>query len=100
MRSIQMSATRSACSVFEVQPERKEELEAVEEMRYGNVARWVELIQAEYTEMPGLQLTKRQVQRLWGLDEATCDASLRALENQQFLRRTSANVYVRREEGY
>jgi hypothetical protein len=94
-----MSATRSACSAFQVQPERKEE-QGAGEMRYCNVARWVELIQAEYTEMPGLQLTKRQVQRLWGLDEATCDASLRALENQQFLRRTSANVYVRREEGY
>jgi hypothetical protein len=90
-----MSATRSA---FKVEPERIEEQGA--EMRHGNVARWVELIQAEYTEMPGLQLTKHQVQRLWGLDEATCDASLRALENLQFLRRTPANVYVRCQESH
>jgi hypothetical protein len=94
-----MSAPTSARSTFEVQSER--EPQAVgEEMRHGNIARWVELIQAEYTEMPGLQLTKRQVQRLWGLDEVTCELSLRALENLQFLRRTPTNVYVRREESY
>lgn len=29
---------------------------------------WLRLIHAEYREMPGLHLTKPQVQRLWGLD--------------------------------
>ncbi|HVH26101.1 MAG TPA: hypothetical protein VM818_05055 [Vicinamibacterales bacterium] len=94
-----MSATTSARSTFEVQSEREQQ-GVVEGMRHGNIARWVELIQAEYTEMPGLQLTKRQVQRLWGLDEVTCELSLQALENLQFLRRTPTNVYVRREESY
>ena len=95
-----MSATNTARMVFEVLPERQDEQSVVKESRHGNIARWVELIQAEYNEMPGLQLTKRQVQRLWGLDDVTCEASLRALENQRFLRRTPANVYVRTEESY
>ena len=35
---------------------------------------WVHLVQAEYLEMPGLQLTRAQVRRLWGLEDQTCDA--------------------------
>jgi hypothetical protein len=33
----------------------------------------VEIIRSEYLELPGLSLTKIQAQRLWGLDQATCD---------------------------
>ena len=44
--------------------------------------------------MPGLHLTKPQVQRLWGLDAATCDVLLDALEANSVLRRTSRNGYV------
>ena len=40
---------------------------------------WTRLIQAEYHEMPGLQLTKLQVRRLWGLDSRTCDVVLATL---------------------
>jgi DNA-binding IclR family transcriptional regulator len=58
-------------------------------------ARWLQLIQAEYLEMPGLSLTKPQVQRLWGLDRATCDALLARLEQARFLKRTEKNGYVR-----
>ena len=54
-----------------------------------------ELSQAEYCEMPGLHLTRAQVQRFWGLDEATCDAVLAALEDGKFLRRTSGDAYAR-----
>jgi hypothetical protein len=90
------STAHSASKGFEQQ----EEQVAVKELRHGNVAGWIELIRAEYNEMPGLQLTKRQVQRLWGLDDVTCEASLRALEDQRFLRRTPANFYVRSEECY
>ena len=40
-------------------------------------------IRAEYIEMPGLNLTAAQAQRLqqwlWGLDGATCDMVLAAL---------------------
>lgn len=56
---------------------------------------WRELIQAEDREMPGLHLTKPQVQRLWGLDEATVDVVLAALEDEKFLRRTSDDTYAR-----
>jgi hypothetical protein len=40
-------------------------------------------------------LTKAQIQRLWGLDPLTCDALVDRLIADGFLRRTSANVYVR-----
>jgi hypothetical protein len=56
---------------------------------------WRELIQAEFCEMPGLHLTKPQVRRLWGLDEATVDAVLAVLEDEKFLRRTSDDTYAR-----
>jgi hypothetical protein len=57
----------------------------------------VELIRGEYNEMPGLHLTKPQMQRLWGLDRETCETLLAALQDAQFLRRTEQNAYVRRD---
>jgi DNA-binding IclR family transcriptional regulator len=35
------------------------------------------------------------VRRLWGLDDATVDAVLAALEDERFLRRTSDDTYAR-----
>jgi hypothetical protein len=61
---------------------------------------WLALIRAEYLEIPGLRLTKPQVQRLWGLDAVTCDALLDALERAKFLRRTPANAYVRADSSF
>ena len=58
-------------------------------------ADWLQLIQAEYREMPGLSLTKPQMQRLWGLDRATCEALLARLEQTRFLKRTARDGYVR-----
>lgn len=55
---------------------------------------WRELIQTEYREMPGLDLTKPQIRRMWSLDVATCDAVLDALERERVLRRTSQQTYV------
>jgi len=55
---------------------------------------WVHLVQAEYLEMPGLQLTKAQVRRLWGLEDNTCDAVLEELQAIHFLRRTAGDLYV------
>lgn len=57
------------------------------------------MIQAEYREMPGLDLTKGQVQRMWSLDAVTCDALLDVLEEVKFLRRTPGNTYVRGDSG-
>jgi hypothetical protein len=56
---------------------------------------WLGLIRAEYLELPGLHLTKKQVERLWGLDALTCEALLDALVDARFLRRTKAGAYMR-----
>jgi hypothetical protein len=51
-------------------------------------------IRAEYVAMPGLKLTRPQVQRLWGLDGGTCDTALAALVNAKFLSRTPEGLFV------
>ena len=51
---------------------------------------WLPIIKAEYREMPGLQLTKLQVQRLWRLDPHACDVVLDALVEAGFLRKPRA----------
>ena len=55
---------------------------------------WLRLVQAEYQEMPGLNLTEPQVQRLWGLDEVTCKEVLGTLEAERFLKRTPRDGYI------
>lgn len=54
---------------------------------------------AEYLEMPGLRLTLKQAQRLWGLDEETCARSLEVLVDARFLVRAGHGVYARLTEG-
>lgn len=53
----------------------------------------------EYLEMPGMQLTLKQAQRLWGLDEETCARSLDFLVEHGFLARTGRDSYARLTEG-
>ena len=53
----------------------------------------------EYLEMPGLQLTPRQAQRLWGLDEQTCAALLESLTHEKFLYRRPDGMYARLTDG-
>lgn len=60
---------------------------------------WLRLVQAEYLEMPGLQLTKPQVQRLWGLEPHTCEALLDALVAAEFLKKTHKEAYVLADGG-
>ena len=60
-----------------------------------DITDWLQLIRAEYFEMPGLSLTTQQVQRLWGLDLVTTEAVLAALVDVKFLRCTRHHVYVR-----
>jgi hypothetical protein len=60
----------------------------------STVTDWLRLIQAEYLEIPGLHLTKPQVQRLWGLEPHLCDALLDALVAAAFLRKTPRNGFV------
>lgn len=54
-------------------------------------------IRAEYRESPGLKLTKRQAQRLWGIDCETCDRLLAQMVATRFLRRRADGTYVRVE---
>ena len=58
------------------------------------VERFLELVQTEYREMPGLQLTRPQMRRFLGVDVVTCDVVLELLERQRFLRKTVRDAYV------
>jgi hypothetical protein len=60
----------------------------------GRVAQWANLIRAEYQEMPGLCLTKPQMQRLWGFDAFICDVLVDALVLTRVLRRTNTGAFV------
>lgn len=42
-------------------------------------------LRAEYLEMPGLQLTRGQVQRLCGLERPVCERVLDTLVDMRFL---------------
>jgi hypothetical protein len=56
---------------------------------------WIRRIQSEYFDMPGLRLTKPQIQRLLGLDSRRCDSLVKTLEASHFLRRMRDGAYVR-----
>ena len=52
-------------------------------------------LRAEYLEMPGLQLTQGQVQRLCGLERAVCERVLDTLVDMRFLYLTVNGTYAR-----
>ena len=56
-------------------------------------------VRGEYLEMPGLRLTRRQAQRLWGLDEHTSAQLLDSLTEAKFLHRTDDGTYGRLTDG-
>ena len=56
-------------------------------------------IEAEYREMPGLNLTATQAERLWGLDRQTCASVLTTLMDRRVLKRTAGGTYLRRAPG-
>ena len=58
----------------------------------GDLARRIE---SEYREMPGLNLTVAQAERLWGVDHATCVRVLTLLVTRRVLKRTPAGRYLR-----
>jgi hypothetical protein len=59
------------------------------------VADWLQIIRGEFAEVPGLHLTRKQFQRLWGLDGDTCNTLLDVLVDSKFLRQTPDEGYVR-----
>ena len=65
----------------------------------ASIGVWLQIVRAEYREVPGLQLTRRQIQRMWGLDEKLCSAVLSALTEARFLRLTPNGHYIRGEQA-
>ena len=55
---------------------------------------WMHRIQSEFSEMPGLHLTKGQAQRLWSLDSQFCGQLLDALVSARILEKTPRDAYV------
>lgn len=53
----------------------------------------------EYLEMPGMWLTRRQAQRLFGLAEHVCASLLDDLVARKFLARQSNGAYGRLTDG-
>ena len=51
--------------------------------------------QAEFLEMPGMQLTEAQAARLWCFDSALCSAVLAALVESRFLVKTRNASFAR-----
>jgi hypothetical protein len=52
-------------------------------------------VQAEFREMPGLRITKKQLERLCGLERLLCQAILDALVDDGFLCANSDGTYAR-----
>lgn len=56
-------------------------------------------VYSEFLEMPGLRLTSRQAQRLWGLDEPACLQIMEFLVDARFLCRVGKGEYARLTAG-
>jgi hypothetical protein len=57
------------------------------------------LIRMEYHELPALNLTFWQAQRLWNLSEEHCERALQSLVREKFLTLTRSGTFVRRRES-
>jgi hypothetical protein len=55
-------------------------------------------LRAEYLEMPGLRLTRKQLERLCGVERTECQAVLDALVDEKFLSATDG-YYARPTDG-
>jgi hypothetical protein len=63
----------------------------------GGIQDVVRRIQGEFLEMPGLRLTTQQAQRLWRLDQTSCEAVLGALVDARFLAKTRDGAFIRQD---
>jgi DNA-binding IclR family transcriptional regulator len=61
--------------------------------------RVLERLRGEYLEMPGMNLTIEQVQRLCGIEPTMCERVLEALVEASFLRLSSDGTYARVTDG-
>ena len=60
---------------------------------------WLNLIRAEYEELPDLRLTQSQVEELWGLETSVAKALIDALVSAGILKKTTGGAYVRADAG-
>ena len=58
----------------------------------------IQIVRGEYLEIPGLLLTRDQVQALWNLDPETCKTILDALIGAGFLQETTDGAFVHAED--
>ena len=56
-------------------------------------------LRAEFLEMPGMRLTREQVQRLCGVESEPCQAVLDSLVDANFLRLSRNGQYARATDG-
>ena len=63
--------------------------------RSAPLAALLQRVREQYLETPGLQLTKPQAMRLFGVAPSVCAAMLRALVMENFLSRAGDGVFVR-----
>ena len=61
----------------------------------GAITHWMLIVRGAYLEVPGLHLTRNQVQRFWGLDASSCDRVLDGLIALRFLEPTADGGFVR-----
>jgi two-component system OmpR family response regulator len=54
-------------------------------------------VKANYLDLPGLSLTVRQAQRMWGFDDEICERVLEGLAKEGFLIRSDDGQYRRRD---
>jgi hypothetical protein len=55
---------------------------------------WSRMVRGAYLEIPGLRLTRAQVQRLWDLEGGLSDTILDVLVDERFLQRTPEGGFV------
>ena len=68
--------------------------------RSAPLAALLQRVREQYGEMPGLNLTKLQATRLFGVAPSVCAAMLRALVMENFLSRTGDGLFVRSTTDY
>ena len=68
-------------------------------LQQPRIAHLCERITAEYLEMPGLSLTKSQMQRLWSLEAIVCDTLIEALVSEGVVRKTLMGTYMSVRSG-
>jgi hypothetical protein len=58
------------------------------------IRHWSRMVRGAYLEIPGLRLTRVQVQHLWDLEVGLSDTVLDALVDERFLQRTPEGGFV------